>query len=195
MLWEDIGSNKSLGCVFSEKPDWTNTFKIKISSLTDFYDLLLRGQFWVKNESKVPGRSEKGMLWEPRVIESGRETVDGFKEDEKGKRRAFVLSSFSLSWFSVVLRYTHWHTHKHQHTSTPTCRITQPWPVVTSTMHTQPCFPMVPHSPCPELERWHRTCTELCSRPEEMLHTRPSLALTLSVPPTTWKWIDPVSPD
>ena len=36
--------------------------------------------------------SEKGMLWEPRVIESGRETVDGFKEDEKGKRRASVLT-------------------------------------------------------------------------------------------------------
>ena len=38
--------------------------------------------------------SEKGMLREPRVIESGRETVDGSKEDEKGKRRASVLSSF-----------------------------------------------------------------------------------------------------
>ena len=46
--------------------------------------------------------SEKGMLWEPRVIESGRETVEGFKEDEKGKRRASVLSSFSLSRFSVI---------------------------------------------------------------------------------------------
>ena len=47
-------------------------------------------------------KSEKGMLWEPRVIKSGRETVEGFKEDEKGKRRASVLSSFSLSWFSVI---------------------------------------------------------------------------------------------
>ena len=28
------------------------------------------------------------MLWEPRVIELGRETVEGFKEDEKGKRRS-----------------------------------------------------------------------------------------------------------
>ena len=35
--------------------------------------------------------SEKGMLWVPRVIESGRETVEGFKEDEKGKRRTSVL--------------------------------------------------------------------------------------------------------
>ena len=44
------------------------------------------------------------MLWEPRVIESGRGMVEleGFKEDEKEKRRASVLSSFSLSWFSVI---------------------------------------------------------------------------------------------
>ena len=35
---EDIGSNKSLGCIFSEKPaDRTNAFKLEISSLTDFY--------------------------------------------------------------------------------------------------------------------------------------------------------------
>ena len=46
--------------------------------------------------------SEKGMLQEPRVIESGREMIEDFKEDEKGKRRAFVLSLFSLSWFSVI---------------------------------------------------------------------------------------------
>ena len=46
--------------------------------------------------------SEKGMSWEPRVIQSGRGPVEGFKEDEKGKRRASVLSSFSLSWFSVI---------------------------------------------------------------------------------------------
>ena len=46
--------------------------------------------------------SEKRMLWEPRVIESGRGPVEGFMEDEKGKRRASVLSSFSLSWFSVI---------------------------------------------------------------------------------------------
>ena len=46
--------------------------------------------------------SEKGTLWEPRVIESGRGTVEEFKDDEKGKRRASVLSSFSLSWFSVI---------------------------------------------------------------------------------------------
>ena len=46
--------------------------------------------------------SKKGMLWEPRVIESDREAMEGFKEDEKGKRRTSVLSSFSLSWFSVI---------------------------------------------------------------------------------------------
>ena len=45
---------------------------------------------------------EKGMLWESRVIKSGKEIVKGFKEDEKGKRRASVLSSLSLSWFLIV---------------------------------------------------------------------------------------------
>ena len=34
--------------------------------------------------------SEKGMLWEPRVIKSGREMVEGFKEDNKKKRRTSV---------------------------------------------------------------------------------------------------------
>ena len=46
---------------------------------------------------RLLAESEKGMLSEPRIIESGRETVEGFKEDERGKRRASVLSSFSLS--------------------------------------------------------------------------------------------------
>ena len=35
-------------------------FKLEISSLTDFYDVLLHGQFWVENESKVPGRIREG---------------------------------------------------------------------------------------------------------------------------------------
>ena len=45
--------------------------------------------------------SEKGMLWQPRVIESGREMAAGF-DKEKEKRRASVLSSLSLSWISVI---------------------------------------------------------------------------------------------
>ena len=49
----------------------------------------------------LPALGNVSLLWEPRVIESGRETVEGFKEDEKWKRRA-VLSSFSLTWFSVI---------------------------------------------------------------------------------------------
>ena len=57
----DIGSNKSLGCIFSEKPArWSNAFKLEISSLTDFYDVLLRGPVCVKNDSKVPGRIREG---------------------------------------------------------------------------------------------------------------------------------------
>ena len=49
------------------------------------------------NESKVPGRTREGDVVRAKVIESGRETVEGLKEDEKGKRRASVLSSFILS--------------------------------------------------------------------------------------------------
>ena len=39
--------------------------------------------------------SEKGMLLEPRVIEPGRETVGGLKEDENGKR----VAGYNLSQF------------------------------------------------------------------------------------------------
>ena len=46
--------------------------------------------------------SEKGMLGQPRVIESGREMAAGFDKEKKEKRRAFVLSSLSLSRFSVI---------------------------------------------------------------------------------------------
>ena len=37
-LWKDVGSNKSLGCVFCEKPAyWTSAFKLEISSYI-YYD-------------------------------------------------------------------------------------------------------------------------------------------------------------
>ena len=44
------------------------------------------------------------MLWEPRLNNRVREGNSGRfqRKDEKGKRRASVLSSFSLSWFSVI---------------------------------------------------------------------------------------------
>ena len=46
---------------------------------------------------RLLAESKKGMLREPRVIESGRETVEGFKEDKKEKRRAvFVVVQFEL---------------------------------------------------------------------------------------------------
>ena len=85
--WEDIGSNKSLGCIFSEKPvDWTNVFKLKISNLADFYDVLLHGQFWVKNESKVPGRIREGHVVRAKsnqVREGGRRFQGRWKGKEK----------------------------------------------------------------------------------------------------------------
>ena len=87
----------------TEKPaDWTNAFQLEINSLADLYDVLLHGQFWFKNESKVPGRIREGDVVRAKCKEWGRKTVEVLKEDEKGKRRASVLSSFSLSWFFVI---------------------------------------------------------------------------------------------
>ena len=56
-----------------------------------------RDSFESRTNPRFLAESEKGMLREPRVIESGKETGEGLKEDEKGKRRAYVLSSLSLS--------------------------------------------------------------------------------------------------
>ena len=95
--WEDIGSNKSLGCIFSAKPaDWTNAFELEISSLTYFYDVFLHGQVWVKNDSRVPGR-----MWEGDAVraKSNRE-VKGrrFQGRLKGKEKrcCFVVDQFEL---------------------------------------------------------------------------------------------------
>ena len=101
--WETVGGNKSFGCIFSEKSaDWTNKLELEISSLTDLYDVFFQGQFWVKNEYGFLTESERGMLWQPRVIETGRELAAGFDEEKKEKRRASVSLSLSLSWFSVI---------------------------------------------------------------------------------------------
>ena len=43
---EDVGGNKSFGCIFSDKSaDGTNTFELEICGLTDLYDVFLHGQF------------------------------------------------------------------------------------------------------------------------------------------------------
>ena len=93
---EDIGSNKSLGCVFSEKPaDWTNAFKLEISSLADFYDELLHGQFWVKNESKIPVRIREGdaVRAESNRIREGN---GRFQVRRKGKEKSFCFVRWHL---------------------------------------------------------------------------------------------------
>ena len=95
-LWENIGSNKSLGGIFNEKSaDW-----MRLSSKQAVWQIFMTCFFMDRLESWMTPRflaeSEMGMLWEPRVIESGRETVEGLKEDKNGKRRASVLSSLSL---------------------------------------------------------------------------------------------------
>ena len=53
-------SNKSLGCVFSEKhADSTNAFTLEISSLADFYDM---DSFESRMNPRFLAESEKGML-------------------------------------------------------------------------------------------------------------------------------------
>ena len=95
--WEDIGSSKSLGCIFSEKPvNWNNVFKLKISSYTDFYEMLLRGQVWVKNDSKVSGRIREGDVVRAKSIR--------IREGNGGREKEELLFwdgyySHCLNWF------------------------------------------------------------------------------------------------
>ena len=70
---------------------------------------IFKDSFESRMNPRFPAESEKGVLWEPGVIESGRETVVGFKEDEKGKRRASVLSSFRF-WSCVSSAKSWWFT-------------------------------------------------------------------------------------
>ena len=49
--------------------------------------------------------SEKGMLLEPRVIESGRETVEGLKGEENGNSFSFVTVKSELMLGAQLL---HW---------------------------------------------------------------------------------------
>ena len=51
----------------------------------------------VENDSKVPGRIREGDVVRAKSNRVREGTLEGFKEDEKGKRGASVLSSFSLS--------------------------------------------------------------------------------------------------
>ena len=105
--WKDIGSNKSLGCVFSEKPaDWTNAFKLEISSLADFYDVLLRGQFWVKNESKVPSRIIEGDVVRAKSNRVREGNGRRFQERRKGKEKSF---SFVVIQFELIFRHPCFH--------------------------------------------------------------------------------------
>ena len=72
----------------------------KKSSLTGFSDVLLHGQFWVKNESKVPGRIREGDVVRAKsnLVREG--NGGRFHGRRKGNEKSFVL--LSLSWFSVI---------------------------------------------------------------------------------------------
>ena len=101
--WDDLGGNKSFGCIFSEKSsDWTDTFELEISGLTDLYDVFLHGQFWVKNESKVPNR-----IRERDVVTTGSNGVRegngaGLRWRKEGEKKSFcfVVVEFELIWLS-----------------------------------------------------------------------------------------------
>ena len=64
--------------------------------------MLLHGQFWVENESKVPVRIREGDV--VRVKSNRVREGDGwrFQGRRKGKKRASVLSCLCLSWFIVI---------------------------------------------------------------------------------------------
>ena len=73
--------------------------------------------FELRMNPRFRAESEKGMLWEPRVIESGREMVEGFTEEEKGMRRAlfccrwvdFQSSVHANTWINEIkLPYGVW---------------------------------------------------------------------------------------
>ena len=101
--WKDRGSNKSLGCVFSEKPaDWTNAFKLEISSLADYYDVILHGQFWVKNESKVPGRIREGDVVRAKSNRVREGNGRRFQGRRKGKEKSFC---FVVIQFELIFRH------------------------------------------------------------------------------------------
>ena len=105
----ELGVTKSLGGVFSEKPvDWTTVFKLEISSLADFYDVLFHGQFWVKNESKVPGRIREGDVVRAKSNRVREGNGRRFQGRRKGKEKSFcfVVTEYELilghSYFYVV---------------------------------------------------------------------------------------------
>ena len=113
---EDIGSNKSLGCVFSEKPaDWTTAHTFEINSLRDFYDVLLHGQFGVKNESKVPDWIRKGDVVRAKSNWIREGNGIRFQGRWKGKEKSFcfVVIQFELIFgHPCFMSSVHAHTHK-----------------------------------------------------------------------------------
>ena len=136
--WEDIGSNKSLGCVFSEKPaDWTNAFELEISSLTDFYDVLLHGQFWVLNKSMVPGRIREGNVVRAKSNRIREGNSGRFQGRRKGKEKSLFCrrSVWADFWSSMCLcrLYMHrvlwwgWSLHWEERISGAVCHLKKSW--------------------------------------------------------------------
>ena len=59
--------------------------------MADFYERFFMDSSDSRMNPRFLAESEKGMLWEPRVIESGRGTVEGFKEDEKKEKASWLM--------------------------------------------------------------------------------------------------------
>ena len=76
--------------------------RTELSSLTDFYDVLLHGQFGVKNESKVPGRIREGDV--VRAKSNRVREGDGrrFQRRRKGKEKSFC---FVVVQFELIFRH------------------------------------------------------------------------------------------
>ena len=90
--WEETGSNKSLGCVFSEKPaDWTNAFRLEISSLTVLLSAYSHGQVWVENESKGPGRTRDGDVVRGKSDRVRKWNGGRFQGRRKRKKKSFCF--------------------------------------------------------------------------------------------------------
>ena len=74
-------------------------FKLEISSLADFYDVLFCGQFSVKNESRVPGRIREGDVVRAKSNRIREGNGKRFQGKRKGKEKSFC---FSVIQFELI---------------------------------------------------------------------------------------------
>ena len=103
---EDVGGNKSLGCILSEKSaDWTNTCIWARNKRFDrSLDVFLHGLFWVKNESKVPSR-----IRERDIVTTNRNQVREGNNIDFGDHYHHCLPDLflkAIQWYWMRIRCT-----------------------------------------------------------------------------------------